>query len=287
MKFSKRNLLFVFVGLIGLIGLGYLVLPQNTKKSVRRSIKRQYLILTGGMVNVGGYYLRIECQGKGSPTVVLDSGLNMPMKSWETVPEEVSKFTRVCVYERAGIGESDAAPEQLRTSKNVVNDLNKLLTNAGEKSPFILAGHSVGGLNMRLYASLFPQEIVGLILVDSSHPDQYQRLANIKSEKDREEYLKNEGGDNSERLNILASAEEIRTAKPIQPIPVMILSAENEKAEGEELRFMKDHNELQADLVKISPNGKLIVVKDSGHFIQKDKPEIVINSIKSIFEASH
>lgn len=285
MKISKRKIFLSIFGVLVLFSIIFLSLPQKTKKSVKWQIKKQYLILTGGLVSVGDYRLRIECQGTGSPTVVMDSGLNMPMNTWGNVPQEVAKFTRVCVYERAGIGESDSAPQQLRTSKDVVADVHKLLQNAGENSPFVLVGHSFGGLNMRFYSSLYPQEVVGIVLVDSSHPEQYQRYANLQKAEEREKYLRHEGGGNSEGINLLASAEEIKNAPPISSIPLIVLSAENENPDQEEKLFIKDHHELQVDLERLSPKGKLILVKDSGHFIQKDRPDIVIDSIKTIYES--
>lgn len=283
---SKSKLLLSAIGICVIAVVVFFLLPEKIQKSVRWRIKKQYLILTGGLVSIGDYRLRIECQGTGNPTVIMDSGLNMPMKTWESVPQEVAKFTRVCVYERAGIGESDSSSKDLRTSKDVVADLQKLLRNSGEKTPFVLVGHSFGGINMRLYSSLFPKEVVGLVLVDSSHPDQYQRYADIQTGEEREKYLRHEGGANNEKIDLLASAQEVKNSSSNLSIPLIVLSAENEKPDEEEKLFMKDHNELQADLGKLSPKAKLVILKDSSHFIQKDRPDAVIEAIKNIFETT-
>lgn len=283
---SKPKILFSILGICVIGAIIFVALPQNIKKSVRWKIKRQYLILTGGMINVGGHYLRIECQGKGSPTVIMDSGLNMPMNTWESVPQEVAKFTRVCIYERAGIGESDASTQQLRTSKDAVADLNELLQNAGENAPFILVGHSFGGLNIRLYSNLYPPNVAALVLVDSSHPDQYQRFANLKNPAEREKYLRHESGENRERMDLLASADEIKNAPLNSSIPLIVLSTENENPDAEEKLYQKEHQDMQIDLSRLSSKGKLIVVKNSGHFIQKDQPAILIENIKNLYEAS-
>lgn len=282
----KRKILLLLISFCVAVGIILVLLPQNTKKAVRRTIKRQYLILTGGMIDVGGYRLRIQCQGKGSPTIIMDSGLNMPMDTWQTVPKEVAKFTRVCTYERAGLDESDASPKQLRTSKDVVTDIYTLLQNAGEKGPFVLAGHSFGGLNMLLYSSLHPQDVAGIVLIDSSHPEQYQRYANLKSPEEREKYLRHEGGENREHINLLASAEEVKNALPIPPIPLVILSAEGSNLDPEEVPFVKDHHEMQVDFTRLSPLSKLIIVNNSGHFIQQDRPDIVIDSIQNLCKSS-
>ncbi len=130
----------------------------------------------GKLVDVGGYKLHINCIGEGSPTVVMDYGLGGLSLTWSFVQTEVSKFTRVCTYDRAGYGWSDSSPEP-RTSKQMVEELHTLLNNAGIKSPYILVGHSLGGLNVRLYASQYPDEVVGVVLVDAVPTDVYSRLS--------------------------------------------------------------------------------------------------------------
>jgi len=121
-----------------------------------------------------GLKLNIDCQGQGSPTVVLDSGLGVPGVGWDPVQKEVAKFTRVCWYDRAGYGWSDEsfAP---RTSLEIAKELHALLAAAGEKGPFVIAGHSFGGYNVRVYNGQYPAEVAGMVLVDASHEDQESR----------------------------------------------------------------------------------------------------------------
>jgi pimeloyl-ACP methyl ester carboxylesterase len=283
---TTRKLILVTISicLISAVILG--TYPSGVQKSIKNRIKRQYLILTGGLVDVGGYRLRIECQGYGSPTVVMDSGLDMKRETWQTVPKEVSKFTRVCVYDRAGLGESEAALQQPRTSENIIADIHKLLQNANENAPFVLVGHSFGGLNMQLYASRYPEDVMGLVLIDSSYQDQYQWFAKLKKPDEREKYLAHEGGENNEHINLLESAEEIRRSPPISSIPLIVLSAESNNPPEIELPFITAHNEMEINLSKISPNSKLIIVKNSGHFIQQDQPGIVIDAIRQVYQTT-
>lgn len=124
----------------------------------------------------GGLKLNIDCQGQGSPTVVLDSGLGVPGVGWEPVQKEAAKFTRVCWYDRAGYGwsEGSSAP---RTSLEIAKELHALLAAAGEKGPFVLVGHSFGGYNVRVYNGQYPGEVAGMVLVDASHEDQLSRMS--------------------------------------------------------------------------------------------------------------
>lgn len=125
-----------------------------------------------------GVSLNINCTGQvsaGAPTVVMDAGLGMPAVSWGFVQPEVTKFARVCSYDRAGFGWSTAGPMP-RTSKEIAKELHALLVAAGEKPPYVLVAHSFGGFNVRVYTGLYPAEVAGLVLVDTSHEDQNIRM---------------------------------------------------------------------------------------------------------------
>ncbi|HZP59222.1 MAG TPA: alpha/beta hydrolase [Opitutaceae bacterium] len=129
----------------------------------------------GKLVDIGGYHLHINTTGEGGPTVILDAGLGDCSINWCLVQPEVAKFARVCSYDRAGTGWSEPSPFP-RTNRQIVQELHTLLTNAGIPGPYVLVGHSFGGLNVRLFAHEYPQEVAGLVLVDSSHEDQFARM---------------------------------------------------------------------------------------------------------------
>ena len=130
----------------------------------------------GKLVDVGGYQLHINCIGEGSPTVVMDYGLGGLSLVWSLVQPEVAKFTRVCTYDRAGYAWSTNSPKT-RTSQQMVQELHTLLNHAGIEGPYVLVGHSLGGLNVRLFASQYPEEVVGMVLVDAVPANVYSRLA--------------------------------------------------------------------------------------------------------------
>ena len=126
----------------------------------------------GEMVDVGGHRLHIDCAGQGSPTVVLDAGSGEMSADWALVQRGVSGTTRVCAYDRAGMGWSETGPEP-RDAEQISGELRTLLTEAGIEGPYVLAGHSFGGLYALTYAAHFPEEVAGVCLVDSSSPEQF------------------------------------------------------------------------------------------------------------------
>lgn len=129
----------------------------------------------GTLIDVGGRHMHLYCVGQGPVTVVFDSGLGGYSNDWSEVQPAVAKFARACSFDRAGFGWSDPGPMP-RDSRSETADLHALLTKSGERGPFVLVGHSLGGLNSQLYALEFPDQVVGMVLVDSGHPEQWERL---------------------------------------------------------------------------------------------------------------
>jgi pimeloyl-ACP methyl ester carboxylesterase len=140
----------------------------------RASLKARYQP-PGQMVDVGGYQLHISCAGEGSPTVVLDAGNGESSLDWSLVQPDVAKSTRVCAYDRPGYGWSDPSPLS-RTPESNVKELHTLLMNAGIDAPYVLVAHSYGGLVTRLYTHTYPDEVAGMVLVDTPSDDLLVRL---------------------------------------------------------------------------------------------------------------
>ena len=127
----------------------------------------------GQRVDVGGYRLHIYCTGAqqpGAPTVILESLFPGTVSNWAWVQPEIAKVTRVCAYDRAGHGWSDPGPEP-RDARQHALELHALLQNADVAGPYVLVGHSLGGLFVRMYAALYPAEVAGMVLLEGSHPD--------------------------------------------------------------------------------------------------------------------
>ena len=134
----------------------------------------------GEMVDVGGHSLHINCAGQGGPTVLLDAGSGGFSAQWVRVQREVSGTTRVCAYDRAGMGWSEMGPEP-RDARQITGELHTLLKGANIEGPYVLVGHSFGGLYVRTYAARYPEEVAGVALIDSStEPDQFSQRSKAR-----------------------------------------------------------------------------------------------------------
>lgn len=129
-----------------------------------------------------GRRLNLNCVGTGSPTVVFEAGLGVPISNWGFVQPVISQKTRACSYDRAGLGFSDAGT-RASSSKNIVDDLHRLLAAAAIKPPYVLVGHSYGGLTVRLYAYTYPTDVVGMVLVDPTVEDQSEAYRAVDPKK--------------------------------------------------------------------------------------------------------
>jgi len=167
----KRIFLTLLIILIALSLLGMTYQTISTQ-----SDKRKYPA-PGQLIDVGGYRLHLYCMGDptdGSPTVILEQGLGGTSPAWALIQPEVAKVTRVCAYDRAGLGWSDPAPKGTpRDGQQVAEELHTLLQNAGIPGPYVMVGHSFGGLYTRVFAHQYPRDVVGVVLLESSHPDQW------------------------------------------------------------------------------------------------------------------
>jgi pimeloyl-ACP methyl ester carboxylesterase len=137
----------------------------------------------GQLISVGDHKLHIHCVGTGTPTVILESGGGMLSSHWAWVQSGLAGATRVCAYDRAGSGWSERGPLP-RDAQQMAAELHTLLAQARIDGPYLLVGHSIGGLYMRAFAAQFPDQVAGLVLVDSSHPDQMTRSPETKAEQE-------------------------------------------------------------------------------------------------------
>jgi pimeloyl-ACP methyl ester carboxylesterase len=165
-------------GLLGLLSL-ILALPLAgaAYQAAATALDRRAYAPPGRMIVVDGRAMHLLCAGAnldGRPTVILEQGGGGNVLGWFLVQPEVARFTRVCAYDRAGQGWSAPGPLP-RDGAHIAGDLRALLAAAGETGPYVLAGHSYGGIFIRAFASQYPGDVAGLVLLDSAHPDQWTR----------------------------------------------------------------------------------------------------------------
>src|SRR5215204_3562853 len=164
----RRGLVWLVVGLLALAVIGAIY------QVVATQIDQRTYPPPGEMVNVNAHLMHINCMGEGGPTVILEAA-NFGMSAWWVrVQKQLAQTTRVCSYDRAGMGWSERGPEP-RDARQVSSELHTLLKGAGTEGPYVLVGHSYGGLYARMYAARYSEEVAGVVLVDSSHPEQFTR----------------------------------------------------------------------------------------------------------------
>jgi pimeloyl-ACP methyl ester carboxylesterase len=253
-------------------------------------------------INIGGRSLAMVSRGSGSPTVVLESGLGAESAWYEPVQDAVAQFTSVVRFDRASKGLSDPAPTP-RTSHDMAADLYALLANADVPGPYVLVGQSVGGLNVRVYAARYPKDVVGMVLVDSMHEDQFLTLGPMLPPpypgepaaltgvrqfwtKDWTDPTKNVEG-----IDFPVSCEQGRAVTSLGDLPLVVLTADWEQAP--ELReapaefrslWAERWWALQSSLAALSSQSTHLLVPGSGHFIQRDAPEAVVAAIRQVLD---
>jgi pimeloyl-ACP methyl ester carboxylesterase len=247
-------------------------------------------------IDVGGYKLYINCEGmarRGDAVVVIDAGLGNSSESWLSIQPRVSEFARVCIYDRAGLANSDPS-KHTQTTTQIAVDLHNLLAGARVSGPLVLVGHSLGGINSRLYASMYARDVVGMVLVDSAHEEQFARMFALIPE-DIKKQLPPSALElrSNEKIDFTENSERrARLSQWHADIPLIVLTATKAQPAPEgPLAFLAPkweqiRQELQQDLVHRSAKGKQIIATRSGHFIHRDEPELVVSAIREVIDAT-
>jgi pimeloyl-ACP methyl ester carboxylesterase len=234
------------------------------------------------LVDVGSHRLFLDCSGGGeAPSVVFEAGSGRTTEDWSSVQEAVGKFARACSYDRAGLGKSDKLPEP-QTATEVVDDLHRLLGKANVQGPYVLVGHSQGGIFVRGYTAQYPKEVVGLVLVDSAHEEQFWRVAAI-SPKWAQRIAGQFSPEEMRRQGFLPSSERLSWHFDI---PLIVI--EHGAASGNS-DTMNEQSEivfraLQQDLATRSKYGELRKAQTSGHYIQLDQPDLVTQAVEDVIQ---
>jgi pimeloyl-ACP methyl ester carboxylesterase len=226
--------------------------------------------------------------GKGSPAVVLLSSFGVPFQTWALVWRELAASTTSFAYNRLGVGAS-APPQQPQTGTAVVDMVREALSSAGLEPPYVLVAHGLGGLYAQLYARRFPQELVGLVLVESTHPDDDVLERRLRFLPRGWATILTAG---AVRRGVRRHSElrfhehtraEIRAAGPFPDIPLAVVTGERPSSRlTTSPTVAQRHDRRQRDLVVMSPQGLQFLAPKSGHFPQITDPEVVVMATRHI-----
>ena len=256
--------------------------------------------MDGRHVDIGGRRLYLESMGAGTPPVVFESGSACGAASLRNLALAVQHFTRAICYDRAGIDQSDPAPTP-RTSRDIADDLHRLLDTAAVTPPYLLVGHSIAGLHLRVYAQRYPSDVAGMVLLDVVHPDQWQRELGLLPAPDANEpsaltvmrrTITAEWADQTntaEGLDIAGSAAQVRAAGTLDAIPLVVITAGIDTWEAGFPREVaaeleQDWRWMQHELVALSTRSRQVLATESDHSIQDCQPELVVAEIHRLVE---
>ena len=255
-------------------------LPLRFKRIAKTDSSESILKLQ--KVDVGGHGLQLLVGGQGSPAVIFEGGFGTGIASWSRVQKDVAAFTQTVSYDRAGLGQSDPGPRP-RSAKQIATELHAALQKSGVKPPYVMVGHSFGGIYVRVFADMYTNEVVGMVLIDPSQESFNDWLG--KNQPDRlkaaeSDIAKAGEGVQAEFAAVNTSYSQARVAKVPAGIPVTLLTATEDEtmpAEGRKV-WIEKHKEWLATV----PGSKHIIVEKATHFIQAQQPELVIEAIKQV-----
>jgi pimeloyl-ACP methyl ester carboxylesterase len=329
----KKWLRRIALGIAGIIVL-VVILGAGYEAAGRRRAARDFPP-PGKLVDIGGRRMQIDCRGSGSPIVVLESGLDIyGSLSWATVHDSLARTTRVCAYSRAGVMWSDPR-DGSHAARAVAEDLHATLAAAGEKPPFVLVGHSIGGPYVMTYTKLYGPEVAGLVFVDASHPDQVRRLSVVPSSTMAESVRPLKMADAltwtgmprfvagraeaapgvpdaaMRAINAYASTSlhamlleadaadstfaEAGTFRRLGDRPLFVLTAmkpfppaslrERKMTPAQGKQWLDLWKEMQDDEASWSSRSQHRLVDDASHYIQLERPDIVIAAVRSVVDS--
>jgi len=224
--------------------------------------------------------------GAGEPTIVFEAGLGDAKESWARLHNELRNTVQVFAYDRAGYGGSPARGDA-RSGAQVALELRALLQAAGVRPPCVLVGHSLGGTFVELYARQYPHEVAGVVLIESRHEGFSQRCKDAGAPVCEPPALLVSlmpGGASQEYQAVNATMEQVRRAGPFPSVPLVVLTGTRKLIEGP--AFNKAWLETQRELVRLSPRGRHEICESCGHYVHRDRPELVARAIREVVLAS-
>ncbi|HDR7897731.1 alpha/beta hydrolase [Bacillus pacificus] len=226
-------------------------------------------------------YSRVFQGKKLQPVIIMDAGYGDYSKAWEHIAEELTEFGTVLTYDRAGLGKSGVSSKR-RISSEMIKELRSCLEKLQLKPPYIFIGHSFGGINARLFTTFYPENMMGVVLVDSTPENYKEAFLPIMSPEFQEAYYKQFVHESSYEEFMFSLGEADKHCQSTRDIPLVVLAA------GKKAFYSQDAQikwlQLQEELLRLSNKNKLIIAEQSGHYIQKDEPHYMIDAIKWIIE---
>ncbi|MES5955163.1 alpha/beta fold hydrolase [Bacillus fungorum] len=221
-------------------------------------------------------------QGKQlQPVIIMEAGYGDYSKAWGHIAEGLTEFGTVITYDRAGLGKSGKSSKR-RISSEMVKDLRSCLKQLQLKPPYIFVGHSFGGINARLFATFYPEDMLGIVLVDSTPENYKEDFLPIMSPEFQEAYYKQFVYESSYEEFMFSLGEVDKHRQSMRNIPLAVLAA------GKKAFYSPDAQmkwlQLQEELLRLSSNNKFVIAEQSGHYIQKDEPYCVIDAVKWIIQ---
>jgi pimeloyl-ACP methyl ester carboxylesterase len=234
--------------------------------------------------------VNFERYGEGVPTIVFETGWCDNLEDFRTVADELKGTSGVFLHDRPGTGKSKPRGYTV-TYQDIALELRELLDLENVPKPYLLVGHSRGGLLSLMFTHLYPHDVAGLVLVDSSHPDQDVRRVQSLTPEELEVLHRGDGTelaeDDPEQMDYLASCAQMRGIRSIGDVPLTVIAAgvyEVDEANGEPDSVSKKIHaewlEMQQDFLKLSSNSHYILAKNSHHIVQECEPELIVAAIK-------
>jgi pimeloyl-ACP methyl ester carboxylesterase len=295
-----------------------LLLAGAISESSSEAADRQSYPPPGQMVDVCGHRLHLNCTGDGSPTVVIEAGWGDWSNSWGLVQPDVAKVTRVCTYDRAGMGWSEPGPLP-RDAVQFAKELHALLHNANIPGPYLMVGHSLGGLPVRVFTHDYPTEVAGVVLIESMVPKQFSQpgaaassqpaapsrsdsilwalarfgvmrllvkplgIATCVPPNDNACYSRVVRPEHvqaylDEGRGLPASGVEAAAVTNLGDIPLIVLTARHDSSNP------KDWQAWQRELLQLSSQGEQVFAEKSGHNIELDEPQAAVDAIVGMVE---